>query len=317
MEMRVELELLETMTRIRSFENRVMEFFADGKIPGFVHLYLGEEAVAAGVCKNLRDSDVIVSNHRGHGHCIAKGANMKKMMAEIFGRSSGFCKGKGGSMHIADVGIGILGANGIVGAGLPIATGAAFSFLYRGTDRVAVCFFGDGASDQGTFHESLNFASIWKLPVLYVCENNLYAESIPTKEHNNIAHISDRKHGYGIKGTTIDGNDVMKVYNTSKEIVEELREGAGPFLLECETYRWRGHFEGEPQTYRPKEVVASWKKRDPIKTFQDKLLSGKMVTQEAIQELEKKAKEEVDAAVAFAEGSPFPAPESALADVYA
>ncbi len=315
--MRVELKLLETMTRIRSFENRVMELFADGKIPGFVHLYIGEEAIAAGVCQNLRESDVIVSNHRGHGHCIAKGADMKKMMAEIFGRSSGFCKGKGGSMHIADVGIGILGANGIVGAGLPIATGAAFSFFYRGTDQVAVCFFGDGASDQGAFHESLNFASIWKLPVLYVCENNLYAESIPTKEHNNIARISDRRHGYGIKGMTIDGNDVMKVYTTSNEAIAEIRKGGGPFLLECETYRWRGHFEGEPQTYRPKEEVASWKRRDPIKNFQDKLLSGKVITKEEIQELERQAKAEVDAAVAFAENSPFPAPESAIADVYA
>lgn len=314
--MRIELQLLETMVRIRSFENRVMELFADGRIPGFVHLYLGEEAIASGVCKNLRSDDVIVSNHRGHGHCIAKGADMKKMMAEIFGRSTGFCRGKGGSMHIADVGIGILGANGIVGAGLPISTGAAFSFLYRETDQVAVCFFGDGASDQGTFHESLNFASIWKLPVLYVCENNLYAESIPTKEHNNIAHISERRHAYGIDGVTIDGNDVMKVYETCKRVVDELRKGRGPFLLECETYRWRGHFEGEPQTYRPKEEVASWKKRDPIKNFQERLLTSKLISQDEIQELERKTKAEVDAAVKFAEESPFPDPATAIENVY-
>jgi len=314
--MKDKLKLLETMIRIRSFENRVMEFFADGKIPGFVHLYLGEEAIASGVCQNLRPNDVIVSNHRGHGHCIAKSADMKKMMAEIFGRTSGFCKGKGGSMHIADAEIGILGANGIVGAGIPIATGAAFSFLYRETDQVAVCFFGDGASDQGTFHESLNFASIWKLPVLYVCENNLYAESIPTKEHNNIKHISDRKHGYGINGATIDGNNVLEVFNMCKEVVEELRKGKGPFLLECETYRWRGHFEGEPQTYRPKEEVASWKKRDPIDAFKKKLLSDKVITQEIITEIEKRAEDEVDAAVDFAEKSPFPDPDKALEDVY-
>ena len=310
------IALLETMVRIRKFEEKVRELFADGKVPGFVHLYIGQEAVATGVCANLRKDDMITSTHRGHGHCIAKGGDVKRMMAEIFGKRTGYCKGKGGSMHIADVTMGILGANGIVGGGVPIATGAAFAFLYKKTDQIVVCFFGDGATDQGTFHEALNFASIWKLPIVYVCENNLYAESIPTSKHNNIEDIAVRAKAYDIEGVVVDGNDVVSVYEVARKAVEDARTGKGPTLIECKTYRWRGHFEGEPQTYRPSEELAAWKKRDPIKKLNEDLIRDNLITDDLRKEIENTGDREIEEAVKFAEESPDPKPQEALEGLY-
>ncbi len=308
--------LLKMMLKIRKFEEKVKDLFAEGKIPGFVHLYIGEEAIATGVCANLNNDDVITSTHRGHGHCIAKGAEYNKMMAELFGKRTGYCKGKGGSMHIADVNIGILGANGIVGGGIPIATGAAFSFLYKKSKQVVVCFFGDGASDQGSFHESLNFASIWNLPILFVCENNLYAESIPIKKHQNIKNIAVRGKAYNIEGITVDGNDIEDVYYNAKKTIEKLRNGLGPILMECKTYRHRGHFEGEPQTYRPKDEVEDWLKKEPIKRFKEKLLTQNLITEQIYKEIEVDLDNKLEEAIKFAEESPCPKPEETLEGLY-
>jgi pyruvate dehydrogenase E1 component alpha subunit len=311
------IDLLKTMLKIRKFEEKVKDLFAEGKIPGFVHLYIGEEAIATGVCANLDNNDVITSTHRGHGHCIAKGAEYNKMMAELFGKRTGYCKGKGGSMHIADVNIGILGANGIVGGGIPIATGAAFSFLYKESKQVAVCFFGDGASDQGSFHESLNFASIWNLPILFVCENNLYAESIPTKKHLNVKDIAVRAKAYNIEGITVDGNDIEDVCSNAKKAIEKLRNGLGPILMECKTYRHRGHFEGEPQTYRPKDEVEDWLKKEPIKRFKEKLLAQNLITEKIYKEIEADIDSQLEKAIKFAEESSYPKPEETLEGLYA
>jgi TPP-dependent pyruvate/acetoin dehydrogenase alpha subunit len=240
------IEMYRTMKKIREFETKAAELFAEGSIPGFVHLYIGEEAVATGVCANLKDSDYITSTHRGHGHIIAKGGDLKYMFAELFGKATGYCKGKGGSMHIADADRGILGANGIVGAGHNIAVGAGLSAKYRGTDQVCVCFFGDGSTNQGTFHESLNLASIWKLPVIFVCENNLYGISMHQSRHQAIQDVADRAVAYNIPGVVVDGNDVLAVYEAAKEAIDRARNGQGPTLIECKTYRQRGHFEGDP-----------------------------------------------------------------------
>lgn len=252
------------MVRIREFENKAQSLFAEGKIPGFVHLYLGEEAVATGVCECLRDDDYITSTHRGHGHIIAKGGDLKYMMAELFGKATGYCKGKGGSMHIADRDRGILGANGIVGAGHNIAVGAGLSASYRGTDQVCACFFGDGATNQSTFHEGLNMAAIWNLPVVFVCENNNYGISMSQTRHQAIKDVSDRAAAYGMPGIAVDGNDVMAVYEAASEAVARARKGQGPTLIECKTYRHRGHFEGDPSVYKPKDEQAEWLKKDPI-----------------------------------------------------
>ena len=244
------IRMYATMTKIRQFETKLQEFFAAGKIPGFVHLYIGEEAVAAGACATLRKEDYITSTHRGHGHLIAKGGDLKRMMAEIFGKRTGYCKGKGGSMHIADIELGILGANGIVGGGGPIANGAALAAKYRGQDHVAVCFFGDGASNQGTTQEALNLASAWTLPVIFVNENNGYGISCPTCKSMAVADIADRAAAYDIPGVVVDGNDVMAVFEAVGEAVKRARKGEGPSLIECKTYRWRGHFEGDACVYR-------------------------------------------------------------------
>jgi pyruvate dehydrogenase E1 component alpha subunit len=310
------------MLTIRRFEEKLKELFYGAQIPGFVHAYIGEEAVAVGTCSALEDDDYITSTHRGHGHLIAKGADLKRMMAEIFGKSTGYNKGKGGSMHIADFDIGILGANGIVGAGPPIATGAGLAAKLRGSDQVAVCFFGDGASNQGTFHESINLGSAWKLPVVYLCENNMYGEFTPAAEVVSVKDIADRAAGYNIPGVTVDGQDVVAVYEVVQEAVKRAREGDGPSLVECKTYRFEGHALGEEafirdRAYRPAEEIEEWKsERDPIHLFKDKLLKQGVLTEEQASQIEKEVQARLEEAEAFARESPMPAPEEALEDVY-
>ncbi|MEA4910022.1 MAG: thiamine pyrophosphate-dependent dehydrogenase E1 component subunit alpha [Chloroflexi bacterium] len=309
--------MLERMFKIRHFEDRVRVLFAAGELPGFVHLYLGEEAIASGVCAALNDSDYITSTHRGHGHILAKGGEMKCMMAELYGRATGYNKGKGGSMHIAYPTLGILGANGIVGAGMPIATGAALSAKVRKSGQVAACFFGDGASNEGTFHESLNLASAFSLPVVFVCENNLYAVGTPQKDVRKVEDIADRAVGYAMPGVVVDGNDVIAVYEAAVQAVERARTGGGPTLIECKTYRWRTHFEGEPDTYRPPEELKAWMDREPIQPYCQKLVAQGILTAAEIEQMEQAVVRELDAAVEFARQSPFPEPETALQDLWA
>lgn len=310
------IEMYRTMKKIREFETKAAELFAEGSIPGFVHLYIGEEAVATGVCANLKDLDYITSTHRGHGHIIAKGGDLKYMFAELFGKETGYCKGKGGSMHIADADRGILGANGIVGAGHNIAVGAGLSAKYRGTDQVCVCFFGDGSTNQGTFHEALNLASIWKLPVIFVCENNLYGISMHQSRHQAIQDVADRAVAYNISGVVVDGNDVLAVYEAAKEAVERARNGQGPTLIECKTYRHRGHFEGDPTTYRDPEEVNEWLKKDPIPRLINFMLDNNVLTEDDIKKIDEEIAAEIDEAIKFAEESPFPPVEAAVEDIY-
>ncbi len=272
------LKMYEQMLTIRHFEEKAIELFEHNLIRGNIHPCIGQEAVSVGACTPLRRDDYMVNTHRGHGNCIAKGADLKRMMAELFGKATGYCKGKGGSMHIADFEGGNLGANGIVGGGLPIAVGAGISIQNRGTDQVAVCFFGDGATNQGTFHESLNLAALWKLPVIFVCENNLYALSTPVREAISVVKISDRAAAYGIPGMSLDGNDVIAVYTKMTEAVDRARAGEGPTLLDCITYRFFGHFTGDPGkgiTYRSKEEMGQWLERCPIKRFRERLIKEK------------------------------------------
>jgi pyruvate dehydrogenase E1 component alpha subunit len=311
------LGFYETMLTIRAFESKAVELFADNQLPGFVHLYLGEEAVATGVCGSLSDKDFITSTHRGHGHLIAKGGKVDLMMAELFGKATGYCKGKGGSMHIADIELGILGANGIVGAGQPIAAGAAFACKYKKTDAVAVCFFGDGASNRGTFHEALNMASVWKLPLVFICENNMYGISNCQRDHMRVTDVSDRAAAYGIPGMTVDGNDVVAVYEAASEAIERARRGDGPSLVECKTWRWRGHFEGDPGAYKNPAEQEAWLKKDPIPRFAEKLLELKIATAAELDAIREKVQVQIDAAIRFSQESPDPSPEEALTDVYA
>ncbi len=310
------IEMYTIMNKIRTFETRASELFAAGKIPGFVHLYAGEEAIATGVCANLRDSDYITSTHRGHGHLIAKGGDVNLMMAELLGKKTGYCKGKGGSMHIADRDLGILGANGIVGAGPPLATGAALALKYQEKDGVAVCFFGDGASNQGTTHEAMNLATCWKLPVIFVNENNLYGISSCTINSMCIPNIADRAAAYDMPGITVDGNDVMAVYEAASEAIKRAKQGQGPTLLECKTYRHRGHFEGDPCVYRNQEELEQWKKKDPIPRFEQKLLEMKVLTTQKIEEIRDSLKSQIAEAERFAEGSPYPDASEILEDLY-
>ncbi|RMC91931.1 thiamine pyrophosphate-dependent dehydrogenase E1 component subunit alpha [Clostridium autoethanogenum] len=304
------------MLKIRAFENMAKNNFAEGKIPGFVHLYIGEEAISSAVCENLTDTDYITSTHRGHGHIIAKGGELKYMTAELFGKATGYCKGKGGSMHIADATKGILGANGIVGAGQDIALGAGMSAQYRGTDQVCICFFGDDSTNQGTFHESLNMASVWKLPIVYVCENNGYGISTSQKRHQNIKDISVRAKAYNIPGITVDGNDAIAVYTASKEAIEMARNGNGPTLIECKTYRQRGHFEGDSAPYKPKEEQEAWLKKDPIPRFEKCLMENNILSQDDIDGMKKSVDTQIKEAVDFAMNSPEPELKSVFEDVY-
>ena len=310
------IKMYTNMVKIRTFENRVAELFADGKIPGFVHLYVGEEAVATGVCESLTDKDYITSTHRGHGHLISKGGDINKMMAELFGKKTGYCKGKGGSMHIADLDLGIMGANGIVGGGPPLASGAALACQYLGNDNVAVCFFGDGASNQGTTHEAMNLAACWKLPVVFINENNMYGISNCTLDSMCVANVADRAAGYDIPGVVVDGNDVVAVCEAAAEGIKRARQGKGPSLIECKTYRHRGHFEGDPCAYRDDAELEEWKEKDPIPRFEQKLLEIGLLTDGKIEEIRIVIQKNLAAAEQFAEESPFPDVSELLEDVY-
>lgn len=308
--------LYETMYRIRRFEEEAVRLFRAQELPGWLHSYLGEEAVATGACASLGPDDYITSTHRGHGHCIAKGADIKKMMAELYGKETGYCRGKGGSMHIADFSIGIIGANGIVGGGIPIATGLALGSQYLGNQRVTVCFFGDGASNQGGFHESLNLASLWKLPVVYLCENNFYAQTTPQSDHQPINDVVDRAKAYHMPAAIADGMDVLAVYSKVREAVERARKGEGPTLVECKTYRYRGHWEGDPEVYRTKEEIKEWKKKDALKKFKEYLLRKDVVGAEELLLIEQRVDDELKGAIEYGKDSPPPRLEIALEDVY-
>jgi pyruvate dehydrogenase E1 component alpha subunit len=306
----------ECMVRIRKFENRVADLYAKGKLPGFVHLYAGEEAIATGVCAHLTDRDFITSTHRGHGHCIAKGVDISSMMAEVYGRSTGACKGKGGSMHIADVDKGMLGANGIVGAGGPLACGSGLMAKTLGTDQVTVCFFGDGASEQGTMHEAMNLACCWSLPVVFICENNGYAESTPCVYHCSAKNISDRGVAYDIPGITVDGTDFFAVYEAAEEAIARARRGEGPSLVECRGFRYYGHFEGDAQLYKTPEEKDDNRARDPIESFRKRVLDREMISERDLDEIDAKVSAIIEEAVKFAAESPWPEPEEVLTDVY-
>lgn len=303
------LRLYETMVRIRKFEEKLYELFLTRAMPGSMHQYNGEEAVAAGVCAHLNKNDYVTSTHRGHGHCIAKGADLNAVMAEMFAKETGCCRGLGGSMHIADFSVGMLGANGIVAAGIPIAVGAAWTCQYKHNQQVAVAFFGDGACNEGAFHEALNLAAIWRLPVIFVCENNIYGFSTHYRRTMLLENIADRAGAYGMPGVTADGMDVGAVYQTAGEAVRRAREGAGPTLIEYKTYRFMGHSRFEPAGYRSKEEVAQWKQKDPIVQFRKQIVAEFQIAEHQLAAVEKKAVEEVAAAVRFAETSPDPKPE--------
>ncbi|GIM46957.1 acetoin:2,6-dichlorophenolindophenol oxidoreductase subunit alpha [Collibacillus ludicampi] len=305
------------MVEIRKFEDRVHELFARGILPGFVHLYAGEEAVAVGVCAHLNEKDSITSTHRGHGHCIAKECDLNGMMAEIYGKVTGLCKGKGGSMHIADLEKGMLGANGIVGGGFPLACGSALTAKVKGTNAVSVCFFGDGANNQGTFHEGINLAAIWKLPVIFVAENNGYAEATPFTYASSCTDIAQRATGYNIPSVIVDGKDVMAVYKAAQEAVIRARNGEGPTLIECKTYRNYGHFEGDAQKYKKEEEKQiHLDERDSIQIFRKYLLSTKLFTEQELESIDNDVEKAISEAVQFAEESPFPSADELLTDVY-
>ncbi len=308
--------IYERMRLIREFENRAADLFAEGKIPGFVHLYAGEEAIGVGVCSHLTDRDFITSTHRGHGHCISKGVEPTEMMSELYGKSAGACKGKGGSMHIADVTKGMLGANGIVGAGGPLACGSGLMAKVKGTDQVTICFFGDGASEQGTMHESMNLASIWKLPVVFVCENNGYAQSTPARYHCAAHDIADRATGYNMPGFAIDGTDLFAVYEAAEEAIARARRGEGPTLIECKAFRYFGHFQGDNLSYVTEEERTANVARDPIDTFKKRVLERGLLSTEEMAAIEARVKKTIDDAVQFAESAPYPAVEEVLTDVY-
>jgi acetoin:2,6-dichlorophenolindophenol oxidoreductase subunit alpha len=315
-DVRIQIELYTTMLTIRRFEERVVKEFREGQIAGFVHSYIGEEAIAAGVCAHLNKEDRIVSHHRGHGHCIAKGADIRRMMAEIYGRSTGYCKGKGGSMHIADFSIGMLGADGIVGAGLPIATGAAMAAQLEKKNTLAAVFFGDGACQEGEFHEALNFASIWKLPLLFVCENNLYGVNTPQEYALGARQITRMPEAFHIPNRVVDGNDVIAVYQAAQEAAAEVRKG-GPFFLECKTYRWHKHFLANYLLdLRPVEEIEAWKKKCPILAFENRLLKNGLASQSDLNAINDRVMARVEESIRYALESPLPRPEDALEDVY-
>ncbi len=315
------LEMYRSMQRIRHFESKIRDLAMANEIPGFVHVSIGEEASATGVCAALRKTDRITSTHRGHGHLIAKGGRLDKMMAEIYGKRGGYCKGKGGSMHIVDFSLGILGANGIVGAGLPIATGSALASVVAGRDDVSACFFGDGASNEGTFHESLNLAAVWKLPVVFVCENNGFGEFTPMQTVTSVRDIAVRATSYGIPGHIVDGNNVIEVYQYATEAVARARAGEGPTLLECKTYRWEGHVVGEQaflgeEAYRKKSEIEEWKRKCPIIRFQQWALEGGKISDAELKKIVSETEKELDDAIAFARSSELPDPSEVTDDVY-
>ena len=306
------LQMYRNMLRIRCFEERLAEESAQGNIPGLLHLYVGEEAVAVGACTALRKEDYITSTHRGHGHCIAKGGNLARMMAELFAKETGYCKGRGGSMHIAAPEIGIVGCSAIAGAGIPIAAGVGLSIQMRQTDQVCVSFFGDGASNTGAFHEGMNLAALWKLPVIYVLENNMYAISVAASRSSRVSKIADRAEAYGMKSAVADGMDVLSVYHAVSEAVARARHGEGPTLVECRTYRFRGHHEGDPkkgETYRTREEMDEWEKKDPVLRLAHLIISERRATESQLETIRQETIKEVDDAVTFAKESPPPRPE--------
>jgi len=315
------LEMYRTMQKIRHFESKARDLAMAAELPGFVHVSIGEEASATGVCAALRKTDRITSNHRGHGHLIAKGGRLDRMMAEIFGKRTGYCKGKGGSMHIVDYSLGILGANGIVGAGLPIATGSALGAVIAGKDDVTVAFFGDGASNEGTFHESLNLAAVWKLPVVFVCENNGFGEFTPMATVTSVKDIAVRAKAYDIPGHIVDGNDVLEVFRYTSEAVARARAGEGPTLLECKTYRWEGHVVGEQAflgdgSYREKSELEEWKRRCPLIRFEKWCAESGKISSAELKKIIADAEKELADAVEFARSSELPAPSEVTDDVY-
>lgn len=311
------LAIFRMMHLIRAFEERVAECFANSEIPGFIHLSVGQEAVPAAVCARLHADDLIAATHRGHGQCLAKGAEPPRVMAELFGRRTGYCRGKGGSMHLCDMSRGILGTNGVVGASLPIAVGTALAARIRASRQVTVAFFGEGAANTGAAHEALNLASVWDLPVVFVCENNRYAEFTPSSVHSRVASIAERAAGYRMTGVTVDGNDAVAVYGAAAEAIDRARTGAGPTLLEAMTYRWRGHHEGDPMTYRSREELESWRAKDPVPRLAAWLRDRGWLDEAGEARVAAEARAEVDAATEFARRSPWPAPEDTLEDVHA
>jgi len=310
------VQLYESMLRIRRFEETAIDIFSTGKIPGFIHSYIGEEAIAAGVCTALEPADQITGTHRGHGHCLAKGMHMDRMMAELCGKATGYNKGKGGSMHIADFSQGVLGCNGIVAGGVGLATGAAWGNQLKGSKQVVACFLGDAATNRGPFHEGVNFASIWSLPIIYVVEANGWGISFSTKDAIHLTDLSERAKAYGIPGVSVDGYDVLAVYEVAQAAIARARSGQGPSLLVCNAPRMRGHEEGDPQAYRPKEDIEKAKANDPLRRYRSLLLSSEILGEKELKEVEARVEAEVKTAVQFADESPFPVPEEALEDLF-
>ncbi|CAB4581520.1 unannotated protein [freshwater metagenome] len=314
----VQLDLHRRMVRIRLFEEAAGRLAESNRLPGFLHLYVGEEAVAAGVCGALNDDDHITSTHRGHGHLVAKGGDFNRMMAELMGKATGYCKGKGGSMHISDTSLGMLGANGIVGAGSPIAVGAAFANRYRGRGQVAVAFFGDGSTNIGAFHEAANMACALHLPIVFACENNEYGEFTPRDKTMAITDIVDRAAGYGMPGVIVDGMDVIAVHEAAVEAVERARSGGGPSLIEAKTYRFYNHHgvQNLGLKYRSDDEVAMWKQRDPIFTLEDRMIENKAATRDQFDAIWAELRADIDTAIAFADESPYPTPDQIMVGVY-
>jgi pyruvate dehydrogenase E1 component alpha subunit len=311
------VDMLSKMNQIRFFEETVDDLFARGLVHGTMHLSIGQEASAVGSIYALRDEDYILSTHRGHGHCIAKGADIKLMMAEFLGKQTGYCRGRGGSMHIADMEGRNLGANGVVGGGIPLAVGVGLSLKMRRRDEIVMGFFGDGAANQGSFHESLNMAAIWDLPVVYVCENNQYGMSMPVTKAFKIENISQRAASYGMRGVTVDGNDVLEVYEAATEAVKRSRDGEGPTLLECKTYRWKGHSKSDQERYRTKAEIEAWKEKDPIRRFREVLIGEGVITEKEAEKIEQEANQVIMEAVEYAQASPEPSVDTILEGVYA
>jgi len=311
------LRLLKQMLQIRAFEDKVFELLARDLLKGASHAYVGEEAIAVGACAAIGPEDYITSTHRGHGHCLARGADLKLMMAELCGKATGYCRGRGGSMHIADVKAGNLGATGIVGSNIPVATGAGLALQMKKKKSVCLCFFGDGAANTGAFHESLNLAGLWKLPVVYICENNLYGMSVSVERALAVKNVADRASAYNMPGKIVDGMKVLEVYEAVSEAVERARRGEGPTLLECKAYRFRGHSRGDSRKYRTREEEEHWRARDPIEQFKKHLLEEGALTEEEFSALEKEVGEETSAAERFAlQESPDPSPDDLYDDVY-
>lgn len=311
------IQMYVTMVRIRQFEDRVYLLFLEGEMPGTIHLYQGQEAVAAGVCANLSKEDLITSTHRPHGHAIAKGVSLGSLMAELFAKKTGCCEAKGGSMHMGDMDVGMLPAIAIVGGGIPVATGLALASKMMSLNRVAISFFGDGASNEGAFHEAVNMGAIWNLPVVYVCENNLYAASTHQSKAMKIKNVAERASSYGIPGKVVDGNDIFSVYEAAKEAISRAREEKGPTLLECKTYRRGGHSRSDACKYRGKEEEKVWLEKDPIPQARKKLIQLGVLTEEKAKDIEEKVKKEIEDAIEYARNSPSPEPKDTLSNVFA